>query len=128
MIATECCGTGNFCGILFLQWQIEFHFRQIPCRACAVFGYDNNASIQSRRSIADFNSKERRILKKTPYLTLQPSEQTIVTAAATIYAAYIAGGVVEDGQENAWMDRALKAAFRIAKVTDETVQADRELD
>lgn len=36
-----------------------------------------------------------------PYLTLQPSEQTIVTAAAVI---------------------------RIAKVTDETVQADRELD
>ena len=47
------------------------------------------------------HSKERRILKKTPYLTLQPSEQTIVTAAATIYAAYIARGVVEDGKENA---------------------------
>lgn len=65
---------------------------------------------------------------KPPYLTLQPSEQTIVTAAATIYAAYITRGVVEDGKENAWMDRALKAAFRIAKVTDDTVQADRELD
>lgn len=73
-------------------------------------------------------SKERRILKKTPYLTLQPSEQTLVTAAATIYAAYIARGLVEEGKENAWMDRALKAAFRIAKVTDETVQADKELD
>ena len=65
---------------------------------------------------------------KPPYLTLQPSEQTIVTAAATIYAAYIVAGRVEDGQEAAWMDRALKAAFRIAKVTDETVQADKELD
>lgn len=35
---------------------------------------------------------------------------------------------VADGKEAAWMDRALKAAFRIAKVTDETVQADKELD
>lgn len=74
------------------------------------------------------SSKVRHLLKKPPYLTLQPSEQTIVTAAATIYAAYIAAGRVEDGKENTWMDRALKAAFRIAKVTDETVQADRELD
>ncbi len=65
---------------------------------------------------------------KSPYLTLQPSEQTIVTAAATIYAAYIAAGRVEDGKESAWMDRALKAAFRIAKKADETVQADQELD
>lgn len=51
-----------------------------------------------------------------------------MTAAATIYAAYIAAGRVEDGEESAWMDRALKAAFQIAKVTDETVQADKELD
>ena len=65
---------------------------------------------------------------KPPYLTLQPSEQTIVTAAATIYAAYIVAGHIKDGQEAAWMDRALKATFRIAKVTDETVQADKELD
>jgi hypothetical protein len=65
---------------------------------------------------------------KSPYITLQPSEQTLVTAAAAIYSAYIATGRVEDGQENAWIDRAIKAAIRIAKVTDETVQADRELD
>ena len=75
---------------------------------------------------------------KPPYLTLQSSEQTIVTlqsseqtivaAAATIYAAYIAAGRVEDGKKSAWMDRALKAAFQIAKKTDETVQADKELD
>lgn len=63
-----------------------------------------------------------------PYLTLQSSEQIIVTAAASIYAAYIAVGRVEDGNEEAWMDRALKAALRIAKVTDETVQSDKELD
>ena len=51
-----------------------------------------------------------------------------MTTAATINAAYITAGRVEDGKESAWIDRALKAAFRIAKVTDETVQADKELD
>ncbi|MFM9961978.1 MAG: hypothetical protein ACKV2Q_12220 [Planctomycetaceae bacterium] len=65
---------------------------------------------------------------KLPYLTLQPSEQTVVIAAATIYAAYISAGRVIDGQEAAWMDRAIQAAIRIAKVTDDSVQADKELD
>lgn len=32
---------------------------------------------------------------KSPYLTLQPSEQTIVITAVTIYAAYISAGRVE---------------------------------
>lgn len=61
-------------------------------------------------------------------ITLQPSEQTIVMAAATIYTAYLSAGRVEDGQEAEWMDRAIKAAIRIAKVTDESIQADKDLD
>jgi hypothetical protein len=65
---------------------------------------------------------------KLPHVTLQPSEQTLVTAAAAIYAADISAGRVEDGQESAWMDRAIKAAFRIARITDETGQAARDLD
>lgn len=65
---------------------------------------------------------------KPPYLTLQPSEQTLVTAAATIYAAYIAAGKVEEGKENAWMDQSIRAAIRISRVTDQTVQVDRELE
>jgi len=63
-----------------------------------------------------------------PYLTLQPSEQVIVTAAAGIYAAYIAAGRVEGGQESEWMNVSIKAAIRIARVTDEAIQADKELD
>lgn len=62
-----------------------------------------------------------------PYITLQPSEQTLVTAAATIYAAYIAAGKVETGQEKQWMDAAIQAAFRIATVVDASVMADKEL-
>lgn len=59
-------------------------------------------------------------------ISLQPTEQTLVTAAATIYAGYIAAGRVADGQESAFMDRAIQAAIRIAKVTDDSVQADQE--
>lgn len=62
------------------------------------------------------------------HISLQPSEQTLVTAAATIYAAYITAGRVLDGQEAEWMDRSIRAAIRIAKVTDESVQADKEFD
>lgn len=51
-----------------------------------------------------------------------------MTAAATIYAAYITAGRVLDGQEAEWMDRSIRAAIRIAKVTDESVQADKEFD
>ena len=59
---------------------------------------------------------------KQTHLSLQPSEQAIVTAAATIYAAYLAAGRVEDGQESVWMERSIKAAIRIAKITDELVR------
>lgn len=61
------------------------------------------------------------------YLTLQPSEQTLVTAAATIYAAYISTGNVEAGQEKKWMDLAIQAAFRLATVIDASVMADKEV-
>lgn len=59
-------------------------------------------------------------------ISLQPTEHALVTAAATIYAGYIAAGRVPDGQESAFMDRSIQAAIRIAKVTDESVQADNE--
>lgn len=63
-----------------------------------------------------------------PYITLQPSEQVLVNAASVIYAAYITTGRVEDGQEAVWMERSIKAAIRIARTTDEAVQADKEVD
>ena len=46
----------------------------------------------------------------------------------TNHAAYLSAGRVEDGQENTWMNHAIKAAIRIARVTDDSVQADKELD
>lgn len=63
-----------------------------------------------------------------PYVTLKPSEQTIVTAAATIYAGYVTAGKVPDGKEKDWLRRALKEAIALAQLTDEAVLADGEFD
>jgi hypothetical protein len=63
-----------------------------------------------------------------PYLALQQSEGVIVQSAARIYAAYIAAGRVPEGSEQEWMDRSIREALRIARVTDETIQADGEMD
>lgn len=62
------------------------------------------------------------------HISLQPTEQTLVTAAATIYAAYITAGHVVEGQESVYLEKAIKAAIRIAKITDDSVQADKEFD
>ena len=61
------------------------------------------------------------------YITLQPSEQTLVQAAATIYAGYLTAGRVPEGSESDWIKKSIEDAIRIAKVTDDNVQADAEL-
>jgi hypothetical protein len=63
-----------------------------------------------------------------PYISLQPSEQTITNAASRIYAAYIVSGSVTEGKEDAWIERSIREAVRIAQVTDSSLQADKELD
>ena len=65
---------------------------------------------------------------KKPSLSLQPSEGIVVRSAAQIYAAYIAAGRVVEGTEREWMERAIREAFLIARLTDEAVQSDTELD
>ena len=63
-----------------------------------------------------------------PYVTLKPSEQTILTAAATIYAAYVSAGRVPEGAEQEWLRRSLKEVIALAQATDEAVMADGEFD
>ena len=67
--------------------------------------------------------------EKKPYLTLQPSEMTVVQAAATIYAGYITAGSV-DGEEDSkpWIQRSVREALRMAQITEISIQADAELD
>ena len=69
----------------------------------------------------------RGMTKKTR-ITLQPTETAIFKAAAAIYAAYQSAGRVSDGQEQTWMDRALREALQLAQLTDTRVQSDSELD
>ncbi len=61
------------------------------------------------------------------YITLQPSEQTLVQAAATIYAGYLSAGRVPEGSEADWIKQSIQDAIKIAKVTDDNVQADAEV-
>ena len=65
---------------------------------------------------------------KRHYLTLQPSEGIVAAAAAQIYAAYVAGGRVPEGSESEWMARSVEQAIAIAKMTDESVVSDNEMD
>lgn len=62
-----------------------------------------------------------------PYLTLQPTEHTLVQAAATIYAGYLSTGRVSEGNETEWLKHSIQDAIRIAKITDDNVQADAEV-
>jgi hypothetical protein len=63
-----------------------------------------------------------------PYITLQPSEAVLVQAAATIYSGYLAAGRVPAGEESEWLKRSIQDALWVARVTDENVQADKEMD
>ena len=62
-----------------------------------------------------------------PYINLQPSEAVLVQAAATIYAGYLTSGRVEEGNEGDWLKRSIQDAVRIARITDDNVDADKEL-
>lgn len=62
------------------------------------------------------------------FITLKPSEQAILGAAATIYAGYISAGRVPEGDEKDWLRRSLSEALGLAKLTDDSVQADGEYD
>ena len=66
--------------------------------------------------------------KSKPTLNLQPSEAVVAQAAGAIYAAYIAAGRVPDGKAEEFMQRSIQEAFQIAKMTDEAIQSDTELD
>lgn len=60
------------------------------------------------------------------HLNLQPSESVIVHAASRIYSAYIVSGLVTKENESEMMDKAIQAALKIGKQTDELIQSDKE--
>lgn len=63
-----------------------------------------------------------------PDVTLEPSKGVVSRMAAQIYAAYIARGVVKDGEEASWMERSIREAVRIAKTVAASVESEDEPD
>jgi hypothetical protein len=60
-------------------------------------------------------------------LSLQPSEAVVAQAAAYIYGAYVVSGRVPDGREEEWIQRSVREALLIARLTDEAVRSDTEM-
>ena len=53
------------------------------------------------------------------HISLKPTEQAIVTAAATIFAGYLTAGRVTEGDEDKWLKQS---------ITDAAIIADGELN
>jgi len=62
-----------------------------------------------------------------PYISLQPSEVALLQAAAQILSAHIIAGNCTSENEEEYAKNAIKRAIKMAKITDENVQADKEV-
>ena len=74
-----------------------------------------------------FNSSSGGIEMARPKLTLHPSEAVVAQSAAYIYAAYLSSGRVPEGKEQQWMQRSIREAYQIARMTDDAIQSDSEM-
>jgi hypothetical protein len=61
-------------------------------------------------------------------ISLQVSESVVFEAAGRIYAAFVAGAKVKEGEEQQWMERATQQAIQLAQIVEQSVQSDSELD
>jgi hypothetical protein len=62
------------------------------------------------------------------HLKLQQTEGYVIQAAAQIYAAQLASGRVDEGQEAECMENAIRDAIRIAKTVDAAIVAEGEME
>jgi len=60
-------------------------------------------------------------------LKLQPSESVDLQVAAQLYSAYVIAGRVREGDEPAWLERALREAVTLAEAADAAVISDDEI-
>ncbi len=65
-------------------------------------------------------------MDKESYFSLQHSESVVATMAATIFSAYVRNGVVTEANENAYVERAVEAAVKLALLADKQVKSDSE--
>lgn len=60
------------------------------------------------------------------YLHLQSSESRVANVAATLFAAYIQRGEINDGNEAEYLKKAVATAIRLVAYTDRMVKSDEE--
>jgi hypothetical protein len=60
------------------------------------------------------------------HLSLQPSETAVLHAASRIFAAWVAQGNVSDANQPEMEERSVRAALRLAVITDRLMQSDDE--
>ncbi len=70
--------------------------------------------------------EEKRHREAAAYLGLQPSETAVLHAASRVFAGFVAGGAINEENENAYADRAVRIATRMALVIEKYVQSDDE--
>ena len=63
-----------------------------------------------------------------PYMSLQPTEVALLEAASRIYSARLLSGQVADGAERDALKTSVIESFDLARLIDEGVMADKELD
>ena len=66
-------------------------------------------------------------MSQTTYLRLEPSEASVLQAAATIYAAYLSTGAVDAYGEEQMVTKAVDKALALARRVDDLVASDDEL-
>ena len=63
-----------------------------------------------------------------PYMTLQPTEMALLGTAGRIHAARLASGQVPEGGEEDSLRTAVVESVRLARLIDEGIMADQELE
>ncbi len=63
-----------------------------------------------------------------PYMSLQPTEVALLNSGSRIYAARLASGQVADGCESDALEAAVAESLSLARLIDNSVMADKELD
>jgi len=63
-----------------------------------------------------------------PYMSLQPTEVALLDAASRIYSARLLSGQVPDGGEHEALKTSVAESIDLARLIDEGVMADKELD
>ncbi|MCE9572862.1 MAG: hypothetical protein K8W52_06870 [Deltaproteobacteria bacterium] len=96
-----------------------------------------NAATMTAASIAEANARAAEVPPEitrdgnarqaaSAYLKLQPSEQAVLAAASRVFAALITTNQVTEANEPEMVNRAVRAAVRLAMITERVVQSDDE--